>query len=423
MSADTPVGYTRLLRTNTNFRNLWLGEVVSQLGDWFNFIASTTMIATLTGSGVAVGGLFAVRAVAPLLISPIAGVLADRFDRRRILLVCDISRIFVVLGFLFVRDPSHVWLLYLLTAVQLAFGGVFFTTKRAITPDIVGEAEIGTANTISSASWSVMLAFGAAAGGFVSGAFGVYTAFTIDAVTFVLGALIVSRIRYAVPDEIRQADPISLRRLHEPYLEGLRYVFQRPEMVAIAFLKPALLLTMSSGYEVVQVRIAERVFPIGVGGSTTLGLLYCMSGIGSGVGPVAARVFTQDRIPALRKAIGLGFGIAAAGLFTIAPLYSFLMMLVGGLLRSIGGGIVWVFSTQLLLLLAPTRVRGRVFSFEQAGFSLFGAISAAAGGQILDRFSDFSTVVYGFGLITLLPLVAWSLWCWLRPPIDPNQFT
>ena len=84
---------------------------------------------------------------------------------------------------------------------------------------------------------------------------------------------------------------------------------------------------------------------------------------------------------------------------------------------------MWVFSTQLLLLLAPTRVRGRVFSFEQAGFSLFGAISAAAGGQILDRFSDFSTVVYGFGLITLLPIVAWSLWCWLRPPIDPNQFT
>lgn len=423
MSRTTPVSYTALVRTNANFRNLWFGEIVSLFGDWFNFIASATLIATLTGSGVAVGGLFVVRHLAPFLISPIAGVIADRYNRRTLLILCDVTRFFIVLGFLTIRDPADVWLLYVLTAIQLAIGAVFFTTRRAILPDIVGEAEIGTANAITSATWSTMLAIGAAAGGLVSGAFGVYTAFAIDAATFVVSALIVVRVRYTVPPDVEQTGTTSIWRLHEQYLEGLSYVYRHPDILATALVKPALMLTLSAGYEVVQVRIAESVFPIGVGAGITLGLLYGMSGLGSGLGPIGARAFTGDRVKALRRAIGLGFAIGAIGLFIISTLHSFPVVLVGGLLRSLGGGIVWVFTTQLLLQLAPTRVRGRVFSFEQAGFSLAAALSAMAGGQILDRYPDVSTIVLGFGFLTLVPGVVWSARYWFRPVTDSSGET
>jgi MFS family permease len=98
-----PVGYIQLLRKNTNYRNLWFGQIVSLLGDWFNLIASASLIGILTQSGVAVGGLFVVRLLAPFLVSPVAGVVADRYNRKTILIITDITRALTVLGFLFIR--------------------------------------------------------------------------------------------------------------------------------------------------------------------------------------------------------------------------------------------------------------------------------------------------------------------------------
>ena len=152
-------------------RNLELfnnGEIVSLFGDWFNLIASAALISSLTGSGMAVGGLFVVRMLAPFLVSPIAGVVADRFDRKKILILADLSRMVIVLGFLLVRSAEQVWLLYVLTFLQLAISGFFYPTRNSLLPEIVSRHELGSANALSSASWSVMLALGAAVGGIVA---------------------------------------------------------------------------------------------------------------------------------------------------------------------------------------------------------------------------------------------------------------
>ncbi|MFT5366559.1 MAG: MFS family permease [Candidatus Latescibacterota bacterium] len=418
MTDHPKVGYFELVRTNRNWRNLWLGQIVSLLGDWFNLIASASLIATLTGSGFAIGGLFVVRALAPFLVSPFAGVITDRYNRKNILIGCDIVRIFIVLGFLFVKDPQFAWVIYALTALQLGVGGIFFTARRAITPDIVAPHEIGPANALGSATWSVMLAIGAAIGGLVSGAFGVYTAFAIDSVTFIISALFIARVEYQIPAEVTQARSISILRFHEQYLDGLRYLKHHPEILAITLHKAALQLTLSSGYEIAQVQIAKDIFPMGVAGAISLGLLYATSGVGSGLGPIAARFFTGDRISQLRRTITLGYFIAAIGLVIISTLHSFPVVVLGGLLRSIGGGIAWVFSTQLLLLLVPTHVRGRVFSFEQASFALTSSIAAATSGLLLDAFPHLSQVLFGMGLITLIPGVFWAIWCFRRPITD-----
>ena len=100
------IGYAELIRNNPNFRNLWTGQVISLLGDWFDLIASASLISYLTRSGLAVGSLFVIRMLAPFLVSPLAGVLADRFNRKRLLIVADILRGIVVLGFLFVRNSG-----------------------------------------------------------------------------------------------------------------------------------------------------------------------------------------------------------------------------------------------------------------------------------------------------------------------------
>ena len=101
-------GYWQLIRGNRSFRYLWSGQVVTLTGDWFNLIASAALIATLTQSGTAVGGLFVVRMLAPFLVSPIAGVVADRYNRRAIVITTDVLRCFVMLGFVLVREPQQV---------------------------------------------------------------------------------------------------------------------------------------------------------------------------------------------------------------------------------------------------------------------------------------------------------------------------
>ena len=101
-------GYVNLVRTNRSFRYLWYGQIISLLGDWFNLIASATLIGELTNSGLAVGGLFVVRMLAPFVVSPFAGVAADRTNRKHLLILADVGRAVVVMGFLLVRRPQDV---------------------------------------------------------------------------------------------------------------------------------------------------------------------------------------------------------------------------------------------------------------------------------------------------------------------------
>src|SRR2546423_6099389 len=115
-----PVGYVELLRNNRGFRFLWFGQVVSQMGDWFDTIAVYTIALTLTGSTRSVALIMVARFLPSVVIGPLSGVVADRFSRRTIMIASDIVRAIVVLGFLFVRRPDQMWLVYLLSGLQLA---------------------------------------------------------------------------------------------------------------------------------------------------------------------------------------------------------------------------------------------------------------------------------------------------------------
>src|ERR1043165_418459 len=115
MNADyqkSQVGYIDLLRRNRSFRQLWLGQVVSQMGDWFDTIALYTIILRLTGSGRGGGVLVVARFVPSFFFGPIAGVIADRFSRQQIMIVSDVLRAVVVIGFLFVRRPDQFWFIF-----------------------------------------------------------------------------------------------------------------------------------------------------------------------------------------------------------------------------------------------------------------------------------------------------------------------
>ena len=403
-------GYLALVRDNTNFRMLWFGQIVSLLGDWFNLIASASLIGALTESGLAVSGLFVVRALAPFLVSPFAGVAADRYSRKWILILADIGRAVTVMGFLLVRDAQDVWLLFVLTGIQLAISGFFFPARTAILPDIVAPEGLGAANALSSATWSVMLALGAALGGIVAGGWGIYPAFVIDALTFLMSAALIGRVAYAAGATVVAKGNVLIAALRQ-YVDGLRYLIDHKDILVTSLHKAAFSLVAGGPLQVLQVVLAEQVFVIGEGGGTSLGLMYAVAGVGTGLGPIVARRFTGDRDRPLRVALALSYAICALGLALMAPLSGFGLVLFGTLLRAVGGGIGWVFATQLLLQLVPNRVRGRVFSTEFALFTLMNAVGTAAGGWALDSSQvGLSDMLWAMAALTLVPGALWTLW-------------
>lgn len=410
--AAAPIGYAELLRGNANFRRLWAGQVVSLLGDWFSLIASAALIGNLTGSGLAVGSLFVVRMLAPFVVAPVAGVFADRYSRKWLMIWSDLARAVVVCGFLLVREADDVWLLYTLSAVLLGVSGFFNPAHTAILPDLVAARAIGAANALSSATWSVMLAFGAALGGLVSGAWGIYPAFAVDAVTFLVSAAILLRLRpedSAAATGVPPDTPSGATSAYGQFLEGLRYLMNHRDIAVTALQKPWLLVFFASAMEVTRVTIGTEVYSIGEGGSGSLGIMYAMVGLGTGLGPIFARRITGDRPAALRVAIFIAYLLSCAGMLAVSTFSHLGVVLAGVFLRGTGSGIIWVFSTQLLLQSVREEVRGRVFSTEAAVTTLAGAAGAAMGGEMLDLL-PLAAVVQWLAGLALVPAVLWGLW-------------
>lgn len=417
--SPAPVSYTRLVRENRNFRLLWFGEISSFLGDWFNLIASASLIGALTGSGVAVGGLFVVRMLAPFFVSPFAGVVADRFNRKHIMIITDVLRAFVVLGFLLVRTPEDIWLLYTLTALQLGISGFFYPARSAVLPNIVARAELGAANALTSATWSIMLALGTAIGGVISGFFGVHTAFIIDALTFVISALFLWGIRYT-PEQAEQPTALRISAFVGQYVDGLRYLGKHRDILNIALQKSWIGLCFGGGFQVIQVILGEDVYQMGASGAISTGLLFAATGVGTGIGPILGRWFTGDRERGLRIAIGFAFVAATVGIFVMMPLWSFGVVFLGVLIRGLGAGTIWVFSTQMLLQMLPDDIRGRVFATEFALQTLTTATSAALVGWLLDSgITTLSQAIGLCGIVAIIPAYIWLRQLTPRPQTQP----
>ena len=400
---DETVGYFEILKINPNFRWLWSGQVVSLLGDWFNVLASAVLIRKLTDSALALGLLLTIRMLAPFFTSPLAGICADRFNRKHILIITDILRGFLLIGYLFVRDVSDIWLLYLLATLLFGVSGFFSPARSAILPDITSQRELGTANALSATTWSVMLAFGAAIGGLTAGLFGVYVAFIIDGFTFFVSAILLMKIK--LPERSDSQTGIPARAKFATF----RYMRQHTDIFFLTLHKALIALLLSSGFQVVVVEIAQKHFVVGKDGAMGLGLMLCMAGVGSALGPIIARHWTGDQDKPLRQSISLGYLIGAAGLAITAPLVSLMTVVFGGFIRSVGGGIAWVFSTQLLLQNAPNEIRGRIFGTEFALFTLMGAVATAIVGALLDLFG-VQTVLWGMTSLPLIPSLLWWIW-------------
>jgi MFS family permease len=390
-----------LIARNRNFRLLWFGQLVSQLGDWFNSVALYALMFELTGSAAAVGSVMVVQLLPIALVGPTAGVLVDRFDRRRIMIGADLLRGTAVLGLLLVRTPSTVWLAYVVTAIAVAGTGFFEPARSATVPMIVPREELVAANAISTGTWSAMLALGASLGGVVAALFGRNAAFALNALSFFVSASFLWRMRIpAAPGNTRGA--AGWRGL----LEGVAYMRAHRGVARVAFVKGGWAI-VGGGLLLLAV-FGDRVFRLHGSSDAGIGVLYAARGIGAIAGSLAVTIVARRASEGLIGLIGPSYLIAGAcyAALSLAPnLWVAAAIVVAAHLF---GSILWVASNVLLQMAVPDQFRGRVFAAELIAIAVVQSGIAYLTGLALDRYAispRVLTVVIGVGL--WIPAAIW----------------
>jgi hypothetical protein len=399
MASET-VGYLALLRRNRPFRRLWYGQIVSQLGDWFASIALYTLLLRLTGSGQAVGLLLVAELLPATLVGPWAGVLVDRLPRKAVMIAADVGRAALVLLFLLVRDVGDIWIVYCAAALKVVLASFFEPARGAVIPAITGRDELVAANAISGATWSAMLAIGAALGGLVAGTLGTDAAIVIDAASFLLSAVIIWRIPLREEHlEVRAAQPAGASE--QGLGEGLRYLAARRDVAIYAATKA--LWSLGGGILVLLTLFGRQVFPVGADGAFSIGLLYAARGVGAAIGPLLAQRLFGSSQQVMRRALGPAVLLTGVGYLLAGEAPSLWLAALAVLLAHMGGSAQWVFSTVLLQMNVPNRLLGRVFAIELALLTLTSAVSSYLTGVASDLGFSPQALATGLALVFVVP--------------------
>ncbi len=401
-----PIQYRELLRSNANYRNLWLGQIVSEMGDWFALISLLNIMLELTGRAQVVGWFFIIVHIPSLLVGPYTGVLIDRLDRKKIMIGMDLARAVIVLGYLFVRRPEQVWMIYLIAMLEVTMTALFEPARTSIIPTVCSRRELVAANALGSLTWSAGASIGAAVGGLAAAAFGREVCFLLDSLTFLASALWIARVR--LPRKTARQETASEEGGYglESLLAGIRYLRSNSRILALFFVKTGWCL--GSGILLLLSVFGERVFRVAGSGAAGIGLLYGARGIGTVFGPLMARHLSREVGRSMRRSITAGFFLGSVAYVAFSRAPTLPLAAAALLFAHAGGSITWVFSTVLLQMRVPDAYRGRVFALELTLLTLAIAVSNYVTGYCLD-IAGLSprTVATLIGLYFLIPALLW----------------
>ena len=369
---------------NVRFRQLWAAQAISFVGDAVSMVALVILVVQLTGSASAVGGALVARLL-PTFASPLFGVLADRFDRRVVLVASDLVRATLVLGLVFVRDLVLIYgLIFLMGLARTLFN----PTIRAAFPSVVGEGDLARANSLIGGTFSASVTVGPALGGLLVAAVGVSGAFLLDAATYLISAGLLSRI--PLPRPQREEEEVGVfRELRSgfSYLAGAR--------VPLAVMIGAFLTVLATDLATpAEVFLAKGTFGAGDVG---YGLLVSVWGGGMVLGSAFMAVL-GDRLRLLPTYF-LGIFVWALALAGTGLSPTFVLALGMLAIAGAANGLDNVVTDTILQRQVPDAFLGRVFSVKYLGYGAGEALAYPAGGMLVDALGPRSTFLLA-GIVT-----------------------
>jgi MFS family permease len=357
------------LLSNARFLRLWIGQGTSFVGDAVSMVALVVLVVQITGSASAVGGALVARLL-PTIASPLAGVLADRVDRRIVLVASDLARAVLVLGLVFARDLATIYVLVFLMGLART---VFNPTVRAAFPSVVGGGDLTRANALISGTFSVSETAGPALGGLLVATVSVDAAFVLDAVTYLISAVLLSLTPLARPQ--REEDSAGFGedlKAGFTYLAGAR--------VPLAIVLGAFLTVLTINITIpAEVFLARETFKAGNAG---YGLLVGLYGGGMVLGS-ALMAALGDRVRLLAFYF-VGVFVSALALVGVGLSPAFVFALGALMVAGIANGTENVTTDTILQKSVPDAFLGRVFSVRFLGFSIGEVFAYGLGGAIVD---------------------------------------
>ncbi|MGK0359077.1 MAG: MFS family permease [Bradymonadia bacterium] len=391
-------GFIQLLRTRPNLRRLWGSTIVSLLGDWLSYVA-VSLISIQQGEGALVVGMVLVAHALPIaLLAPVAGALADRFDRRKMLIAAYLGASLLTVGMWVAATSASVWVVQALLFGRVAVSSLAMTARTALIPSVVEPEELHVANTLLGLTWSVLFAMGVALGGLLSAWLGAAEVIAIDAMTFVVAALLIVRLP-AFP-------PKSTDRVPRPGLSEILFAWRliRPSSrLTVTLLSKAPLAIATAASWVTLTLMAE--VRLGTWSAAAgLGLMHAVRGIGTGIGPMLP-VRWIPRVA--NRSAPIVFGGIALFLLSANPWLYFPALLLWG----IGTGHNWVAATAIIQTEVPDQALGRVTSLDFLCFSSAQIVGAIGAGLLIDATGDPAAGAWlgcGAGVLGWLGLVVFE---------------
>lgn len=389
-----------VLTRNPDFRRLFLAELVMFGGDWFALIPLMTLLHDLTGSGLPSALALVADTAVNALMLPFAGVVADRVNRRLILIGSNVAAIGAISLLFLVRTPGVAWLGPVAIGLAATAKAFYSPAAGAALPNLVDKADLGPANALGGSAWGTMLVVGASAGGVVSARVGPYSCFLITIGCLAVAAWLVWRVRRPM-QQPREPGAEPPRPWHA-LLEALRYIRHRPQVASLVTVKSA--VGVGNGVLGVFPLLATTVFAVGPAG---LGALFAARGLGALFGPLLLRRALTRRawlMPGLAISMA-AYGLAYVGV-ALSPWFWLALVLVTA--AHFGGGSNWAMSNYALQLVVPDGLRGRVMAADMTLATLAISVSVLVVGLFVDSVNP-RVLVAASGGATLLYAVVWRL--------------
>jgi len=383
-------GHTlRALLKNRNFVPLWIGQMVSYMGDQFMLIAALAVVSKLAAasSGIVTAGLGLSNALPSILLGLLGGVLVDRLDRKAVMIVSDIVRGLALFSLLLVNnDPAHLWIFFVVLAVTGAASTLFYPARASALPAIVPHQMLAGANALLEAGFVIALVFGALLAGLLVQTFGPNLAFSFNGVAYLFSAIMIALLR--IPKHaIQPTVDSSARQVWHELLEGLRYILYTRSMRYIMGMSVMIsasigaVLLLSLDYLTKQLRV----------GPSQYGMVIAILGIGIVIGGVLiqrlSKYLPTNRLVAAAIALN---GLSMLG-FVLHPVFGVVCLFTA----LIGFSIVVARAVlgTLTQAIPPEEFRGRV----QAAFNIISsvplAISVGVVGLLLQLVSVYATTL------------------------------
>jgi MFS family permease len=399
-----------VLTRHADFRRLFLAQVVVFGGDWFAVIPLMSLLLDLTGRGLWGSVALAADTAMLALLLPYAGTIADRLDRRKILITASATALVAVGLLLAVRSPGAAWLGPVAIGVLGAAKAFYSPAALAALPNLVPAEDLPTANAVSGSAWGTMLVVGASLGGVMTALVGPYACFVITAACLLAATLLVWRIRRPLQAD-RTAEPA---RAMAALREALGYIRRRPRVLSLVTVKSAVGVGNGVLASFPLLAAAFAAGPIGTG------LLFAARGLGALAGPLLMRRVLAHRswlLPGLAVSM-VTYGLAYLGV-AVSPWFALTLGLV--MVAHLAGGGNWTMSNFALQLAVPDELRGRVFATDMMIATLAISVSLLLVGALVDLL-ELRVLIAGCACATLLYSVGWRLATRrLADPGDPTD--